>query len=172
MPWSSFLPPSWFVLSLSFPHSCRGVNKAFWGGGGASYRFRMKNSVLKMTGSTLKFRKNLGLWLLYLTNSHVFCSPPCKPNFSFGECTANKCTANQCIADQCTADQCSMHRKLSLGQSYNARKVISEVYAFFYCSVQSYSGKENTRRMSQPDMESIFIKNNLWNILVIGNHRE
>ena len=43
-------------------------------------------------------------------------------------------------------------------QGTNARKVISEVYAFLYCSVLSLSGKVNTRRMSQPDMESIFTK--------------
>ena len=33
-------------------------------------------------------------------------------------------------------------------------------------------GKVNTRRMSQPDMESIFNKTNLWNILVVGNYWE
>ena len=43
-------------------------------------------------------------------------------------------------------------------QGNNARKVISEVYAFLYCSVLSLGGKVNTRRMSQPDMESIFTK--------------
>ena len=43
-------------------------------------------------------------------------------------------------------------------QGNNARKVISEVYAFSYCSVLSLGGKVNTRRMSQPDMESIFTK--------------
>ena len=40
-------------------------------------------------------------------------------------------------------------------QGTNARKVISEVH-FLYCSVVSLGGKVNTRRMSQPDMESIF----------------
>ena len=43
----------------------------------------------------------------------------------------------------------------SLKQGNNARKVFSEVYAFF---VLSLGGKVNTRRMSQPDMESIFTK--------------
>jgi len=38
-------------------------------------------------------------------------------------------------------------------QGYNARKVISEGYAFFNCSVLSLVGNVNTRRMSQPDME-------------------
>ena len=37
----------------------------------------------------------------------------------------------------------------------NVRKVISEVYAFF---VLSLGGKVDTRRMSQPEMESIFTK--------------
>ena len=38
-------------------------------------------------------------------------------------------------------------------QGFNARKVISEVYASF---VLSLGGNVNTRRMSKPDMESIF----------------
>ena len=41
-------------------------------------------------------------------------------------------------------------------QGTNARKVISEVYAFFV--MQSLGGKVNTRRMLQPDKESIFTK--------------
>ena len=40
-------------------------------------------------------------------------------------------------------------------QGTNARKVISEGCEFF---VLSLGGKVNTRRMSQPDMESIFTK--------------
>ena len=40
----------------------------------------------------------------------------------------------------------------------NTMKVISEVYAFLYCRVLSLGGKVNTRRMSQPDIESIFTK--------------
>ena len=43
-------------------------------------------------------------------------------------------------------------------QGTNARKVILEVYTFLYCSVLSLGGKVNTRRISQPDMESIFTK--------------
>ena len=38
----------------------------------------------------------------------------------------------------------------------NARKVISEVYAYLYCSVLSLGGNVNTRRMLQSDMGSIF----------------
>ena len=34
----------------------------------------------------------------------------------------------------------------------------SEVYTFLYCSALSLGGKVNTRRMSQPDMESILTK--------------
>ena len=51
---------------------------------------------------------------------------------------------------------------LTYAQGYNARKVISEMYASFVlqCSVLSLGGNVNTRRMSQPDMGSIFhIKN-------------
>ena len=43
-------------------------------------------------------------------------------------------------------------------QGTNARKVISEVYSFLYCSGLSLAGKVNTRRMSQPDKEPIFTK--------------
>ena len=45
---------------------------------------------------------------------------------------------------------------IGMCQGNNARKVISEVYAFFV--LQSLGGKVNTRRMSQPDMESILTK--------------
>ena len=41
-------------------------------------------------------------------------------------------------------------------QGCNARKVISEVYAFIV--LQSLGGKVNRRRISQPDMESTFTK--------------
>ena len=37
-----------------------------------------------------------------------------------------------------------------------------------YCSVLSLGGNVNTRRMSKPDMGSIFHINNQWHILVIG----
>ena len=42
---------------------------------------------------------------------------------------------------------------LSISRNYNARKVISEVYISF---VLSLGGNVNTRRMSKPDMGSIF----------------
>ena len=43
-------------------------------------------------------------------------------------------------------------------QGTNAKKVISKVYTFLYCSVLSLGGKVNTRLMSEPDMEPIFTK--------------
>ena len=43
-------------------------------------------------------------------------------------------------------------------QGYNARKIISEVYAFFVLQLLSVGGKVNTRRIPQPNMESIFTK--------------
>ena len=49
---------------------------------------------------------------------------------------------------------CTLHHKYIQGT--NAREVISEVYAFFV--LQSLGGKVHTRRMSKPDMESIFTK--------------
>ena len=39
-----------------------------------------------------------------------------------------------------------------------------------YCSVLSLGGNVNTRRMSKPDMGSIFHIKNQWNILDIGNY--
>ena len=39
-----------------------------------------------------------------------------------------------------------------------------------YCSVLSLGGNVNTKRMSQPDMGSIFQIKNQWNILVIENY--
>ena len=41
---------------------------------------------------------------------------------------------------------------------------------FLYCSVLPLGGKVNTRRMSKPDMGSIFHIKNQWNILVKGNY--
>ena len=38
-----------------------------------------------------------------------------------------------------------------------------------YCSVLSMGGNVNARRMSKPDMGSIFPIKNQWNILVTGN---
>ena len=53
-----------------------------------------------------------------------------------------------------------------LNQGCNARKVNSEVYAFFVLQCTDSELYINTSRMSQPDMESTFhIKKN---ILVIG----
>ena len=49
--------------------------------------------------------------------------------------------------------------KKTSNQGTNARKVISEVYTFFVLQcTASMGGKVNTRRISQPDMEFIFIK--------------
>jgi len=39
-----------------------------------------------------------------------------------------------------------------------------------YYSVLSLGGNVNTRRMSKPDMRSIFHINNQWNILIIRNY--
>jgi len=55
-------------------------------------------------------------------------------------------------------------------QGYNARKVITECTHLLYCSVLSLSGNVNTRRMSKPDMGSIFHIKNQWNVLDIGNY--
>ena len=49
-------------------------------------------------------------------------------------------------------------------------KLFQRCTHILYCSVLSLGGNENTRRMSQPDMGSIFHITNQWNILVIGNY--
>ena len=40
-------------------------------------------------------------------------------------------------------------------------KLFQKCTHFFYCSNLSFGGKVNTRRMSQPDMESIFTKQSM-----------
>ena len=49
-------------------------------------------------------------------------------------------------------------------------KLFQRCAHLLYCSVLSLVGKVNARRMSQPDMGSIFHIKNQWNILVIGNY--
>ena len=49
-------------------------------------------------------------------------------------------------------------------------KLFQRCTHILYCSVLSLDGNVNTRRMSKPDMGSIFHINNQWNILVIGNY--
>jgi len=49
-------------------------------------------------------------------------------------------------------------------------KLIQKFTHLLYCSVLSLGGNVNTRRMSKPDMGSIFHINNQWNILVIGHY--
>ena len=51
-------------------------------------------------------------------------------------------------------------------QGCNARKV----YTSFVLQCTSLGGNVNTRRMSKPEMGSIFHIKNRWNILVIGNY--
>ena len=48
-------------------------------------------------------------------------------------------------------------------------KLFQRCTHLLYCSVLSLGGNVNTRRMSKPDMGSIFHIQNQWNILVIGN---
>ena len=50
------------------------------------------------------------------------------------------------------------------------RKLFQRCTNLLYCSVLSLGGNVNTRRMSKPDMGSIFRINNQCNILVIGNY--
>ena len=49
-------------------------------------------------------------------------------------------------------------------------KLFQSCTYLLYCSVLSLGGNVNTRRMSKPDMGSIFHIKNQWNILSIGNY--
>ena len=49
-------------------------------------------------------------------------------------------------------------------------KLFQKCTHLLYCSELSLGGNVNTRRMSKPDMGSIFQINSQWNILVIGNY--
>jgi len=49
-------------------------------------------------------------------------------------------------------------------------KLFQKCTHLLYCSVLSLGGKVNTRRMSKPDLESIFHINNQWNILAVVNY--
>ena len=50
------------------------------------------------------------------------------------------------------------------------RKLFQRCTHFLYCSVLLLGGNVTTRRMSKPDIGSIFHINNQLNILVIGNY--
>ena len=65
---------------------------------------------------------------------------------------------------------CKGLRKDSQPQGCNTRKVISEVYAFFVlqCTVFGRKSKHKTDVTAWNGI--LFYKNNLWNILVIGNY--
>ena len=56
------------------------------------------------------------------------------------------------------------------GKDVMQGKLFQKCTHLLYCSVLSLGGNVNTRRMSKPDMGSIFHINNQWNILVIGNY--
>ena len=49
-------------------------------------------------------------------------------------------------------------------------KLFQKCTHLLYCSVLSLGGNVNTKRMSKPDMGSIFHIKNQWIILVIGNY--
>ena len=49
-------------------------------------------------------------------------------------------------------------------------KLFQRCTHLLYCIVLSLGGNVNTRRMSQPDMGTIFLIKNQWNILAIGNY--
>ena len=51
-------------------------------------------------------------------------------------------------------------------------KLFQRYTHLLYCSVLSLGGNVNTRRMSKPDMGSIFLIQNQSNILIKGNYYE
>ena len=68
---------------------------------------------------------------------------------------------------------CTVHKGCAscyFYQGCNARKVISEVYAFFVLQCTVF-GRKSKHKTDVTDWHGIhFYKNNLWNILVIGNY--
>ena len=95
----------------------------------------------------------------------------------FQQISGKQCTVVQffkCIDDQ---NIIQIHgNACSLNQIVRLPKVIMQVTLFqrcmhlLYCSVLSLGGNVNTRRMSKPDIVSIFHIKNQLNILVIGNY--
>ena len=49
-------------------------------------------------------------------------------------------------------------------------KLFQRCTHLLYCNLLALGGNVNTRRMSKPDIGSIFLINNQCNILVIGNY--
>ena len=60
--------------------------------------------------------------------------------------------------------------RLPMDKDLMQGKLFQRCTHLLYCSVLSPGGNVNTRRMSKPNMGSIFYINNQWNILVIGNY--
>ena len=61
-------------------------------------------------------------------------------------------------------------KKVDYGQGTNARKVFSKVCDFLYCSVLVF-GRKSKHKTDVTAWHGIhFHKNNLWNILLIGNY--
>ena len=56
------------------------------------------------------------------------------------------------------------------GKDLMEGKLFQRCAHLLYCSVLSLGSNVNTRRMSKPDMGSIFHINKQWNILVKGNY--
>ena len=71
----------------------------------------------------------------------------------------------------CTRVSQAAHPGLTMGRCkvLMQGKLFQRCTHLLYCSLLSLGGNVNTRRMSQPDMGSIFHIKNQWNILVIGN---
>ena len=61
------------------------------------------------------------------------------------------------------------NRKTTVSKVVIQGKLFQWCPHLLYCSVLCLGGNVNTRRLSKPDMGSIFHKKNQWNILVIGN---
>jgi len=77
-----------------------------------------------------------------------------------------------CFCGQSTAKHCSTQSLVECGliKVIMQGKLFQRCTHLLYCSVLSLGGNVNTRRMSKPDMGSIFHIKNQWNILVIENY--
>ena len=85
-------------------------------------------------------------------------------------CPCQAVTSVLCLLFRPTTVYCSTQNVNSSEITFLALLFFQSCTIFFYCSVLSLGGNVNTRRMSKPNMWSIFHINNQWNILVKGNY--
>ena len=64
----------------------------------------------------------------------------------------------------------TLHEKIAEFKVIMQGKLFQKCTHLLYCSVLSLYGNVNARKISKPDMGSIFYIKNQWNIIFIGNY--